>query len=219
MNKSFKHNRCRGFDSRGFSLIELLVVIAILGALAAAVGVYINTSDAKLRSFAFNMGSRFKQAKFEAIKNGLNAYLDFNVYASSGYTSGKGFTIWVDKDKDGTFDPGPPPTDEKIGEVVFPDGIEIYDPAGDTITGGPPDVDGGPDGVGDDIGNGINDADGDIMIKFSPGGASESARVYVYAAKINAGGKVDMAGPWAIDVNSVGRIRLAEWKNGKWQLD
>ena len=214
MNKSFKRNRCRGVDSRGFSLIELLVVIAILGILAAAVGVYINTSDAKLRSFAFNMGSRFKQAKFEAIKNGLNAYLDFNVYASSGYTSGKGFTIWVDKDKSNSYDE----PDERIGnEVVFPEGIEIYDPEGDTITGGPPDGGGGPEG--DDIGNGINDADNDLMIKFSPGGASESARVYVYAAKINAGGKKDMAGPWAIDVNSVGRIRLAEWKNGNWLLD
>ena len=217
MKKLSKHNRYSRVGNRGFSLIELLVVIAILGVLGAAVGVYINTSDAKLRSFAFNVGSRFKQAKFEAIKDGFNAYLDFNVYGSSSYATGKGFTIWVDRDNDGTYDE----TGERIGaDVVFPEGMEIYNDFGDTITGGPHDPGGGPDSYS--LGNGINDTNpsgGDLMIKFTPGGSAESALVYVFASRVGAGGKENLAGPWAIDVNTVGRIRLAEWKNGVWKLD
>jgi prepilin-type N-terminal cleavage/methylation domain-containing protein len=202
---------------QGFSLIELLIVIAILGILAAAVGVYINTSDAKLRSFAFNMGSRFKQAKFEAIKEGFNVYMDFD--SNDDGTPDNGFSIWADRKVPyGTYqhDPADPDHDdgEKIADYIdFPSGVEIYDSTDATTTGGPHDPAGGPEGA--TIGDGVSD----LKIRFTPGGAADNASVYLYAPRVVAGGKEVAAGPWAVVVNTVGRIRLAEWRNGEWKVD
>ncbi len=195
---------------QGFSMIELMIVVAILGILGVVVGVYINTADAKLRSFAFNVGSRFKQAKFEAIKNGFNVYLDFDLNNDNAI-DGNSFTIWSDNNKDGNYDP----PGEKVGaDVVFPEGTEIYDPA--DASGGPPDIDGAPaSSVLTDIFNGVADS-GDLRIRFTPGGAAENATVYIYSPRLTGGGKKVAAGPWAIIVNSVGRIQLAEWKDGAW---
>jgi prepilin-type N-terminal cleavage/methylation domain-containing protein len=216
-------------DRQGFSLIELLIVIAILGILAAAVGVYINTADTKLRSFAFNMGSRFKLAKFEAIKTGFNVYMDFDI--GGGGVPNNGFTIWSDNNNNGTYEVwlaiddtngnGICDTDEGkdclVGTpVVFEMGVEIYDATDATITGGPPDVDGAPSSSATaNIGDGVSD----LKIRFTPGGAADNASVYLYVPRVVAGGKEVAAGPWAIVVNTVGRIRLAEWRNGEWKVD
>jgi hypothetical protein len=126
---------------------------------------------------------------------------------------GNAFTIWVDRNGDAAYDTDD--DDYKIGDdVAFIPGVEIYNPS--TASGGPPDEGGAPSASATpDIGDGVSD----LKIRFTPGGAADNASVYFYAPRVVAGGKEVAAGPWAIVVNTVGRIRLAEWRNGEWKVD
>jgi prepilin-type N-terminal cleavage/methylation domain-containing protein len=205
---------------QGFSLVELLVVVAILGILSIAVGVNINSAKTKLKTFVFNTKTRFNQARFEAIKRSRDVYLEFHLNMDDvGYSKtappDNGYTIWVDEDGCGEYDVAF--GDSIIAEVDFDllsgggAGPKIY--CSTCASDGP-----GNDGPGASktIGDGVSA--GGERFKFSPNGDSgNGGTAYFYFPQ---GNKV-LSGPFAVIVNTVGRIRIDEWKSVGygWEVD
>lgn len=93
-------------------------------------------------------------------------------------------------------------------------GPEIYDGAAAFPTGGPENA--GPGGL--PILNGLTATAS--RFQFRPDGDSKGGAVYFYFPKDGAGGKAVTTGPWAIIANTVGRIRVDEWRaGGGWQVN
>jgi prepilin-type N-terminal cleavage/methylation domain-containing protein len=208
----FPGKRVRG-GSAGFSLIELMIVVAILGILAVAVGVHINSTNTRLKTFVFNTKALFNQARFEAIKRSRNVYLDFDFNAPAGLDSG--FTIWVDENGNEDFDAA---GDVIVETVTFAaNGPEIYCATCAFPTGGPQDPAGGPDAS--TIGAGVSA--GAERFQFKPGGdVGSGGTAYFYFPAGASGAESVASGPWAIIVNSVGRIKVDEWRSGSgWQSE
>ena len=188
--------------NKGFSLIELLVVVSILGILSISVGAYFNTSKYKLKTFVFNVKVRFNQARFEAVKRSRDVFIDFDLNKDGAIDDR--FTIWVDENRNKTYDP----SDEVIGQVLLLEskGQSVY------VGGsGPRFIDIGSEGhlIADGVtvldwsGNDTN------RFRFDGGGDSFGGAVYFY----NENG----TGPWEVSVNTVGRIKVKEWRvNSGW---
>lgn len=197
----------------GYSLIELLIVVVIMGILAAYVTYNINSSKTKLKSYAFDTKAQFQRAKFEAIKRSRDVYIDFDFLPSPGGDGNidNGYTIWVDEDGDagggGAYEPA---EDTIIETVVFQNPVMIYTNASAEEPGA---SDNGPNGS--TVGDGVSA--GSDRFKMKPNGLSSGGTGYIYSSD-TPGGPI-AAGPWAVIVSTVGRIRLDEWTGSGWAVD
>ncbi|MCK4839034.1 MAG: prepilin-type N-terminal cleavage/methylation domain-containing protein [Desulfobulbaceae bacterium] len=104
----------------------------------------------------------------------------------------------------------------KVSSSTNKDGPEIYNGTGSVPSGGPVNV--GPGGK--DIDDGIS-ADSE-RFQFRPDGDSRAGAAYFYFPTTlpDLSKEVD-SGPWAIIVNTVGRIRVDEWGHltDAWEVD
>jgi prepilin-type N-terminal cleavage/methylation domain-containing protein len=90
-------------------------------------------------------------------------------------------------------------------------GPEIYNQRGVYPFGGPKDPTGGPDDK--TIDDGVTIVGGGTRFKFKPNGDSSNGSVYFYFPEGPVNEKEVNSGPYAIIVNTVGRIRIDEWKS------
>jgi prepilin-type N-terminal cleavage/methylation domain-containing protein len=197
----FQNHSCQA----GFSLVELLIVVVIMGILAAYVTYNLSTGATKLKTFVFNTKAHFHKARYEAIKRNRNVYIDFDFDGDSSIDNG--YTIWADEDYDDVYTGG---TDTIIEAIVFDGGgPSIYD--NNPPIGAEP---AGPDSS--NIGDGVS-AGGERFI-MRPNGRSENGSVYLYLPKTATDNAI-AAGPWAIIISTVGRIRVDEWRSNGWVVD
>ena len=163
------------------------------------------------------------------VDNGFTIWLDNEDDGSAPYDGTMAWSNadpYVDADANGKCDPGEGDCNGNgacdagegdciIQTVTFTNmlsgsgkqGPEIYDGGAAYPTGGPED-----DGPGtSNIGHGVS-ASADLFI-FMPDGDSKAGSAYFYFPEGGSGGKKVAAGPWAIIVNTVGRIRIDEWRS------
>jgi len=190
----------------GFSLVELIIVVVIMGILAGYVTYNLSSGSTKLKTYVFNTKAQFHKAKFEAIKRNRNVYIDFDFSPADGAID-NGYTIWTDEDNNGGYSGA----DTIIDTILFDNGVEIYTSLHPEEPGA---SNNGPDTSS--INDGVSAASDRIIMR--PNGRSENGTVYIYLPR-SATDNTISAGPWAIITNTVGRIRVDEWKSSGWVTD
>lgn len=196
---------------RGFTLIEMLVVVTMIVIITLAGIRAMGSAPSRLRGELYGVLSDMNLARSEAVNRNRDVLCDFlmagEVDDDGVAAAADGYRICMDDDGDGNCDSA----DEILRERFLSSGIVFYDldvpaPAG---------PDRRPDGSGWSAGgDGVSFSANRVAME--PDGSSNKAgTVYLCAAR---GGTL-LAGPMALVVSRVGRIRVDVWQasRGRWK--
>jgi prepilin-type N-terminal cleavage/methylation domain-containing protein len=188
----------------GFTLIEILVVLVVVAILATAMAHVVSTAEAKLKAQTFNVVADFKLARFEAVKRGSDVLVDLiraGETDDDGVDCGDGYRICLDLDSDYNCDTA----DTMIAETALSTPVSYYDQNYPPAAGPDRTVSNEPWPAGQD---GISFS-GNRFVMHPDGFGNKTGTVYLYMPD---GRQSIGAGPFAVVLNGVGRLRVLRWR-------
>jgi len=193
----------------GFTLIEMLVVIAIAGILAISVVFTMNSGASKVRGAAFRLRGDINLARAEAVNRNADVLVEFLTGVPQGYR------ICIDDPASTNINQCGDATDTPIKSVTFAAGVRYYNQAFAAPDGPGVEVDGVTAwGAADD---GIRGFGGNNFLIYQNNGTVNSAgTVYIYYTDPNNPGNIQ-AGPFAVNITTIGRVKLLRWQNAAWR--
>ena len=196
---------------RGFTLVEMLVVVCLI-AILAIIGVRaMGSAPSRLRGELYGMLTDLNLARSEAVNRNRQVLCDFlmagEVDDDGAAAPADGYRICLDNDGDGNCDS----SDRLLRQRFLSPGIIFYD----LDTPAPKGPDRKPDGSGWTAGgDGVSFSANRVAME-ADGSSNKAGTVYLCAS----GGGGLLAGPVALVMSKVGRIRVDSWDAaaGRWR--
>ncbi len=210
MKNRFLSSRNRTTRLDGFSLIELLVVMVIIGIMATAIIREFTGAKSRLKGCAFSVRTDINLARTEAVNRNQDVLIEFTEDLDGDGDPNEhdnGYKICIDSDSSSTCnDPN-----DSIKNLALPDAMLFYNSA---YPGGATDlIDNSTPYAGDGVTfSTINNT----VIMRTNGACNEAGTIYICLPD-NPDTPADMqTGPYAVDINTLGRIQILVWDGSSW---